>query len=144
MKREIKFRAFDPHTNRMYYNVLVGGRFVAAEYSIDDNYIEFAYHTCENGLHPDPFEVMQYVGKEDDNGNDIYELDIIRDGEGLRVVVFHHARFMSIPLFELDKFRSGNSDMWFANTGTAPHIFGAKVIGNIYENPELLNETKEV
>lgn len=71
-------------------------------------------------------EIMQWTGLQDKNGKDIYEGDVIQDSEGSRAPV----------IWEEDncQFLASFSD------GCGLQVLGdwAVVIGNIYENPELL------
>lgn len=68
------------------------------------------------------FNLMQYTGLKDKNGKEIYEGDIIEYFDE------------QIELVEWSK-----SDFW-SGLGT---FRISKVIGNIYENPELLEKTNE-
>lgn len=70
----------------------------------------------------DGVEVMQFTGLYDKNGKEIYEGDIIEDNLGTRYICH---------LLEPDKIirqPKSNSNFFKWN----------KIIGNIYENPELL------
>jgi len=82
----------------------------------------------EMGYTYDECILVQYTGLHDSYGNEEYFSDIIEDEDGIRRII-----------------EDGCSAVWFTNTQeskdvkyfweiTKPH----KVIGNIYENPELL------
>lgn len=78
------------------------------------------------------FEVMQYTGLKDKNGKEIYEGDIL-EGFGKWVVMFSNGKF----IFQLQKRNKRGFD-----PESIDFDFVA-VIGNIYENPELLTKEKE-
>ena len=71
-------------------------------------------------------KIMQYTGWKDKNGKEIYEGDIVRDSNRvcLGVEWVGHAFWLKYPDGEL---------RW-------PYSPYSEVIGNIYENPELLKE----
>lgn len=97
------------------------------------------------------FTVGQYTGMKDKNGKRIFEGDIIRTHyantiatDFVEQVVFHNGRFTS--LYKLH--RLGNGKI-FANLpdgvphlpqDKTPYMDWCEVIGNIYDNPELLKE----
>lgn len=77
-----------------------------------------------------PETVGQYTGLKDKNGNEIYEGDITKDKY---VIMFHKQK----ALFA-EHFYSTFQDTW--NLSSYPiSSQGIEVIGNIHENPELLN-----
>lgn len=125
--REIKFRAWDINGKKMYipsYVVDEDGQFCT-----DGDYI----NECENRNHAHCVQ-MQYTGIKDRNGKEIYEGDIIvnwwigpdgqkRSNEGQGVVEMEEGCF---------GYMCRNSKIWY-------HLYSRlEVIGNIYENPELL------
>ena len=113
---EVKFRYWDT-----FNGVMLGSGYVSLA--------EFfgSYEKCLNGEN-NPV-LMQYTGLKDRNGTDIFEGDIIQedvpDG-GVFIVVFKDGSFGT------------QSKEWefeaFCNTTTGNDV----IIGNIYENPELL------
>jgi hypothetical protein len=66
---------------------------------------------------------LQYIGKKDKNGKEIYEGDIIEE----------KAQGKEYRLTEI-KWNSENMGFYFNNSGTN----FIEVIGNIYQNPDLL------
>jgi len=117
--REIKFRAWDK-VNKIMNEVCI--------INFDDNNV---------GLKPDydytlsfeDIELMQYTGLKDKNGKEIYEGDIVKSNykTGNLVVFFVRGCFRLTYSKEL-------IGIWLEI-----HLFEElEVIGNIYENPELL------
>jgi len=74
-------------------------------------------------------KIMQYTGLKDKNGNPIYEGDILKGINGvIGQVIFNDGAFLfSVDMMPLVDFTNySNTEKW------------AEIIGNIYENPELL------
>lgn len=81
------------------------------------------------------FEFMQSIGLIDENGKEIFEGDIVKDGgEDVGVVVYDK----ECGAYGL-KYKS-NVILTFENIDELGDWKGSAVIGNIYENPELLEE----
>lgn len=120
--RDIKFRAWDKTINYMDYRV----RFSHFEDGIEvlDSWSSW------RELKKDEYELMQYTGRKDSDGVEIYEGDILQSEHYLRYqVVFKGDCWRCEPLKRnVFKNRFIGRDL--------------KVIGNIYENPELLEDLK--
>lgn len=120
--REIKFRAWDKVEKRMRKNVGVI-KHSKGTYGILPGW-------CGNcpevkWLEPESHEFMQFTGLHDKNGKDIYEGDIIK-------IHTHWSRKFEgkIEVVEMcDIFCSGDY---------TPREKDVEVIGNIYENPDLI------
>ena len=109
--REIKFRAWDRVNNKM-----VGHR-----------YLEH-YNPGLRVFASEEFEVMQFCGLKDKNSAEIYEGDIFSDQFGYaRVVRFDFGAFYA--------YHDKEQTMVLAS-----QVVTGEVIGNIYENPELLSK----
>jgi uncharacterized phage protein (TIGR01671 family) len=133
--REIKFRVFNGI--QMVYDVMAG-RFGNFYVNPDNNGIsneDSSVLTPFNTKYPDAVDVMQFAGLKDRYGKDIYEGDIID----------HYATF-GVVLFEDGMFTLSSS----ANKNFPDHkqplcYLGEDhmtVLGNVYENKELLNHDK--
>lgn len=131
--REIKFRAWDKHSNR-----IVAWHDLMNEEEKGDLAV-----VLTDRLEID-FVVMQYTGLHDKNGKEIYEGDIIEYdadsqgrpfiGDGYRFEVgFSCGSFILVDPQERYGERGGFSSIYL-------HTPCLTVIGNIYENPELLHD----
>src|SRR3989304_9140917 len=77
------------------------------------------------------FEIMQYTGLKDKNGKEIYEGDILRTNEHIDFIVWNEKKCG----FSYSNDKSNMSlPQWFEHG----QYSGTEIIGNIYENPELL------
>jgi len=111
--REIKFRAWDKNANKMFFD---GS---SAIFHILRDSIDGAMLIPQPGLF-----IMQYTGLKDKNGKEIYEGDIIKEPDTPnRQITFKDGSFM----LTMD-----DGQRYLPNSGRR------EVIGNIYENPELL------
>jgi uncharacterized phage protein (TIGR01671 family) len=135
--REIKFRAWNKKRKRMYEVLHLhaetldnGGLWatVKGRNCIEDKDIHIQ-------IQPKDIVVMQYTGLTDRNGKEIYEGAIVevtyRGGEVERFKVY----------YELDRARYSFEDQHGTDWGWSKSN-EMEVIGNIYENPELLEVTK--
>jgi len=93
-------------------------------------------------IHVDPKTVGQFTGLLDKNGKEIYEGDKIRFTGGgpyaheVMRVFWHlpYLRFSMQPLYVT----SNNIEKWGVEMGGDARSY--EILGNIYENPELLEE----
>lgn len=152
--REIKFRAWDLDNGGMWYTHrdCDDGEWGKSWYFDEEKGVAFSEYMmrdiCEGGEHVQKDEwhqpkqiLMQYTGLKDKNGKEIYEGDVIQGwdrtdeyGSG-----FHYQSFVEWSDYEgmwvaVDKDLEGYVVEQFP---LYDYQFD-KVIGNIYENPELL------
>jgi hypothetical protein len=129
--REIKFKVWDTKRNQFVSEFdIVFRQYGGVEIDIYPNTIDYIGDECHNG---EPqrgrFEVMQYTGLVDKNGVEIYEADFI--GKKGAYVVWSER--LSCWCF---KFHNDEIETPLYHDDISKH----EVIGNIYENPELLNK----
>lgn len=111
--REIKFRAWD----------IVNKKMIQWESSFFGDVVW--------GMTGDKYVEMQFTGLKDKNGKEIYEGDIVKLEQwnpSIAEVVFDRGGFC---------FRFKKDDTYYPD---GKYLEEGEVIGNIYENPELLTE----
>ena len=120
--REIKFRQWDKRNKRFHY------------FGFDVNEFPFISPVNPNREY---YPVSQYTGVKDSEGAEIYEGDVVRSKDGLvREVVFSEkASKFCIQSYRMDPYKKMTKRVY--------SILSCEVIGNIYENPELLGESYE-
>ena len=127
MSREFRFRAWETVSKEMFYQVRCGGMF--------DNMATVP--TTWNGsdwihlIGGEYTKVMQYTGLIDKVDNEIYEGDIIKTIDGIMEIRYMKDSFQCI-------------DCKGRNHRLLNYIYSGYiiVIGNKYENPELLEGNK--
>jgi len=131
MNREIKFRAWDKNRKIMFDEYTEG---MTIEFLNLGGFIVRAGENAENVGDESQFELMQFTNLKDKNGKEIYEGDIVKTfcgqegGSGkyqFDVVEFECGSFELKPSYE--------------NFGMASINNYFEIIGNIYENKDLLN-----
>ena len=117
MKRDIKFRAWNTFDRHLVHDII---------------FLRNKDFTLNKFLGEDRYVLMQYTGLKDKNGKEIYEGDVLKSGVQI-VTVVYTAESASFDLMTNTK---GLMGMAGVNS-----ILG--IIGNIYENPELLEEKND-
>lgn len=128
MKREIKFRAWDNLENRWYKPTFEGYRGKIEEIMLSPRgrlTMRTMTELIDESMFPNRFELMQYTGLKDKNGREIYEGDIVKNEYGKAMDIQYDPRSVAF----------GVGDYYFGTIGSGKIL---EVIGNIFENPELL------
>jgi len=140
MNREIKFRAWDKKEKMMCYVSL----------------IDFENSTCvliyptktykEEDKSFSEVKLMQYTGLKDKNGKEIYEGDILKsvtlDGKvHHEPVKFHEGCFCKLTTLPPNN-RKRWSSLRIHLYDDMDILIAYEVVGNVFENPELLEELK--
>ena len=142
--REIKFRAWHKAEKKMYGNPentrWVEMLRVSGETGFDECDVDLTTEEGEGqSVSFDEVELMQYTGLKDKNGREVYEGDLIKNEHGrICEVVWHE--YMGCWDAKVRKFgaESKGGHLGFQNNEWSRHVI---IIGNIYENPELLKAT---
>lgn len=135
--REIKFRAwFEGHMYEIAKLDFWGDPEQATCDMVRMSLTEDGYtEECEVYLHE--VELMQYTGMKDKNGKEIYEGDIVTTDleRNYLIVEYRNGAFMLNCNDGLEDYY----DIFFATSDEPTEIYKyGEVVGNIYENPEML------
>ncbi|MCD2257494.1 hypothetical protein FHQ08_12440 [Lactobacillus sp. CC-MHH1034] len=152
--RDIKFREWDSEREKMY------GKGHGMSYSEREEYddstgFRFAHEEDLDYTNRDKVgdkyyrRLMQYTGLKDGNGKEIYEGDVIlivsKEEEDSYIAPVKYFAEDNYPAFDLDP--RYIPDNWYYDSNVLSQELSAgvshvKVVGNIYENPELVEDNK--
>jgi len=128
--REIKFRAWDKDGNRMMFNNYWERNWYATPYN------EEGCHTlCDKHDYSKHIKLMQYTGLKDKNGVEIYEGDVVKATINTRTYIGKVEYWECNCAFAVTAINNEAWNTWDFGLGNI-----VEVIGNIYENKELLND----
>lgn len=121
--REIKFRAWNKKEKRMeeidgYFLYIADNKI----YEVSEGHFHYETYIEKKDV-TDDYELMQYTGKKDIKGIEIYESDIVLWGSSVALVVWSE-KHCSFKL----SYKNNLYDLWLKH----------EVLGNIYEKSELL------
>lgn len=122
--REIKFRAW--HKEKKIMGEVLGIDILHKEIFFSNEDVDCYEHTDFKDV-----ELMQYTELKDEYGDEIYEGDI---------VTLHNSRYKVIFKTEGARFVLRNDEFELEITFINNNNERMEIVGNIYENPELLGE----
>lgn len=124
MERIIKFRVWDGRTRRMSdpFDFREREAFCFWDGS------QYTIATLAAPHNTERFTLMQFTGLHDREGKEIYEGDIVR--------ISGRETFLGVMVFnaQIGRFVFDDGGFWGLTSGDAANV----VIGNIYENPNLI------
>ena len=129
--REIKFRAWHKEKKK----ILSYGELFAIDCSGEYPFLALAAGHYEDCIDPLKVEIMEFTGLQDCNGVDIYEGDIVN-----YQYIFEDKESTFKIVWNVDRngfYAEDDESMWCLEKELKNNF---EVIGNIYENPELLEE----
>jgi uncharacterized phage protein (TIGR01671 family) len=136
MPREIKFRFWDKHTKKMHEvgEIRFGVKHGMTSTDLADYVIDpYGSRYCIVG---ENCELLEYTGLKDKQDKEIYEGDIVKG-----VVDTLTPSQNDIDAYYIVRYEDGtwNYSYSLQEVGQIPST-GWEIVGNIYENPELLSE----
>ena len=130
MSMELKFRAWDKRHKDMEY--------------INDLYWfeEHGIHNLDGNSFCTEYDIMPFSGIHDKNGKEIYEGDLLNMHYLNESVVKGKVVTVKMGMtYDSDGWKHGRTYGWVAGNNSLADVAPyAEVLGNIYENPELLEE----
>lgn len=134
--KEIKFRAWDKKNNK----ILSGEELIRNCIMVSPANGHLINYKVPMIFYGEDFELMQFTGLKDKNGKEIFEGDILRDENDNKFEVYFADGIGAWRMVNL-KYEEDCYSFDICESGLESGAL--EVIGNIYENPELLEEGKE-
>lgn len=152
MQDRFRFRAWDKNNKRMLYNIENAYDFGGVE-DEKGNEVEDCYADCFSSFLPydeedenEKFVVEQCTGLRDKNGRLIYEGDILStSNKDHQHDIWEPEDWGYTFIYWNEKNLCFAGTKWFIDGPEEESVFNAEfveIVGNIHENPELLEELK--
>ncbi|MGK5512342.1 YopX family protein [Brevibacillus formosus] len=136
-RRVVKFRAWDPDREKMMYPMVLNWWEDDGALAFRSEFVDREEpHECTS-KYPDEVELLQYTGLRDKNGKEIYEGDIWQN-DGSVYVIFWSKEFAGFRTKVVQSDYALIKGLVFTLRQYTEAVNVIEVIGNIYENPELL------
>jgi len=131
--REPKFKAFCKESKKMFFPSCIDFEFKKVWVFKEDG------EMCDLSFEFHQIELLEYTGRKDKNKKEIYEGDIVKNEDGkVGEIVYWAPEFFIVPTHALHPHQTicfGNEPVY-----TLRKSEYCEIIGNIYEDGELLNE----
>jgi len=131
MNNRFKFRVWDKLAKRMIY-------------PHNDNQQHFIidlngrFHNLQNGSGGDDYVIQQYTGLTDSNDDPIYEGDILKNHYDVGNNIIGQVLYESDHGGYIFQWKRKGRGQYYKNLN-CDVAFESVIVGNIFENPELLN-----
>jgi uncharacterized phage protein (TIGR01671 family) len=133
MSRELKFRVWDKLEKRFY----------DSKSNFQDHYVislNGKFHNLHNGVGGDEVIIQQYTGLKDKNGKEIYEGDFIKyEFPTDQQVIMRKSRGCQNIVAVRWSNEEEDNHPGFRIVDLMGQYGSCEIIGNIFENPELLS-----
>lgn len=139
--REIKFRAWDTVNRKMYVSELESIAFAKNGKPANVSISGFSKSLMVIGEVPQII-LLQFTGLMDKNGKEIYEGDVVRYEDDTKIAVVEIHPIYGLVLRMDNKNPTPTYELHDV-IHNAAFFAGFEVIGNIYENPELIQNHDE-
>lgn len=142
--REIKFRAWDSDKKEMIYledNTTRNNSVMECQIVFDElgHYVSVRYYGEDSWFEIKNTKLMQYTGLKDKNGKEIFEGDIVKDKSFIGVIEYRDNIASFIVKINDSTLECLHwSPLNEGNINRPANLEYTEVIGNIYDNPELL------
>lgn len=145
MSREIKFRSWDEQSKEMHHDFQYidsgkeGNDWIV--FKSDRQKLSKKPHPFENPYWRQQYKIMQYTGLKDKNGKEIYEGDIFSPGwvPGEVFVVIYYDKTSRFCELRRGSVRANKVNIIMDGSFLISEHKKPEIIGNIYENGDLLN-----
>lgn len=154
--RKIKFRAWDKekkcmvHSDEVYPKSIYKFKFdflnkfnltLTKMTEMDKVFYENGEETCIEIFEPVDSDIMQYIEMKDENEKDIYEGDIVERIDKTPVAQMYGSTIVGVVGFTNGSFVLNTDEGAYSmNNNKLSNMCSYKVLGNIYENQELLEQ----
>lgn len=136
--REIKFRAYIKNLGLMLPVSMIDFENETIYVSLDSD--EWSNDPLEYDFDDKDIEIMQYTGMTDKNGKEIYEGDIVEVWSFVRWIGFikYLPEKAAFVLWDYEKFPYLDDFVYLSQFED-----GFEILGNIFENPELMEVSND-